>query len=85
MGENVLKKTSKWQNFLMALIFFSKMWRGGANIKWRGGEKILAEIMAWWCGGGKILKVAHVAVVRTKKCGARPALLSCTLLVINIL
>ena len=54
-------------------------------IKWHGGKKILAEIMAWWCGGGKILKVAHVAVVRTKKCGARPALLSCTLLVINIL
>ena len=47
--------------------FFLKMWRGGAKIKWRGGDA-----MAWKCGGAK--KVTHVAVARTKKSGARPAL-----------
>ena len=42
------------------------MWRGGAVALMRW-HKILAEITAWWCSGKKILKVAHVTVVRTKK------------------
>ena len=43
------------------------MCRGGAN---------LAEKMPRWCGGAIILKVAHVAVARTEKSGARPALVT---------
>ena len=37
--------------------------------RWRlcDGAKILAEITARWCGGAKIEKVAHVAVVRNKE------------------
>ena len=40
-------------------------------MKWREN---LVEITARWCAGGKISKVAHVAVARTKKSGARTPL-----------
>ena len=70
MDENVLKDTSHWRKF------FPKMWPGGAKIKKHSADNAVAraEITAWWCGGAKILKVAQVAVGRTKKRGARPAL-----------
>ena len=60
----------------------AKMWRGCAKVKWRGAAVALmrwrekfAQKSARWCGVAKISKVAHVAVARTKKSGARPALL----------
>ena len=43
MGENVLKNTSKWQNFLMARIFVPKLWRGGVTIKWRSDTVALMQ------------------------------------------
>ena len=45
MGENDMKNTSNWRNFLMARIFHPKMWRGGAKIKLRGGAAV--ALMQW--------------------------------------
>ena len=68
----------------MARIFLPKMWRGGAKIEWRGAAvvlmrwrvraNILAEKTERWCNN---VKSGARRGARTKKSGARPALVFC--------
>ena len=63
-----LKYTASWGNFLMALIFFLKMWKGSVKIKWRGAAKrsqwhelknvahASTGAMYFWCQGRTFLR-----------------------------